>query len=358
MRPLLERLRARIAATGPISLADYMALALGDPAAGYYRTRDPLGRSGDFTTAPEISQMFGELIGLWLADRLARHEGARPRLVELGPGRGTLMADALRAAGPLQTLPLSLVETSRPLRAAQASRLPQAVWHETLEAVPDEPLLLVANEFLDALPVRQYLADDRGWREVQVGLAGAGLGFGLSGRIPRAGLQPAPGDWAEESPAAEGIVASLAARIAHRGGAALIIDYGYREADRPAGPTLQAIKDHARADPLAAPGEADLTWLIDFDRLAAVARDAVDEPHAIAVHVTTQGAFLAQLGIGLRAAALARARPEEAGAIADALERLTSETAMGTRFKVMAITPAGPPPPGFVEEPKPEDDTP
>ncbi|MEM6354922.1 MAG: SAM-dependent methyltransferase [Pseudomonadota bacterium] len=343
--PLEAIIRAEIAARGPISVAEFMGLALGHPEHGYYTIRDPLGRAGDFTTAPEISQMFGEIVGLWLADRLASLPAeTRPALAELGPGRGTLMADALRAAPALRDLPLTLVETSPVLRREQAARLPSCRHVTALSEVPEGPLLLVANEFLDALPVHQYLSDGEGWREVRVGLTPEGaLSFGLSDRLP--GRRPAPaGAWAEESPAAEDIVSGTARRVAAHGGAALFIDYGYRAKDRPTGPTLQAIRSHAPADPLEAPGTADLTWLPDFDRLAVVAAAAAAP---VSVSLAEQGAFLAALGIGQRAATLARAAPGAADAIADALDRLCGPDAMGTRFKVLAITPEGSQPPGF-----------
>lgn len=344
--PLLRQLKARIAARGPISVAEYMSIALGDPVHGYYTTRDPLGVAGDFTTAPEMSQMFGELVGLWLADRHAAG-AAGTILAELGPGRGTLMADALRASPALAVLPLWLVETSTTLRAEQGKRLTRAQWVDRPDALPDAPLLLVANEFVDALPVRQYIADAGGWREVQIGLDPDGrLAFGLSGRLPppAGGAPPAPGAWREESPAAETAIAEIARRIAMHGGGALIIDYGYGAEDRPAGPTMQAVRRHERADPLEAPGEVDLTWLPDFDALASTARAAAP----VEAWVTTQGQFLVELGIGQRAAALAAARPGEAAAIADALERLVMADAMGERFKVLAILPADHPrPPGF-----------
>ena len=351
MTALLDIIRAQIRADGPMTVADYMALCLGHPRHGYYTTRDPLGAAGDFTTAPEISQMFGEMIGLWLARVWA--DAGRPapfRLVELGPGRGTCMADALRAArvapGFAEAADLWLVETSPVLRAAQAKRLADthggAQSVARLEEVPEGPCLLVANEFLDALPVRQFIASAEGWREKLVGLGPEGLVWGLSPAIP--GNSDAPeGAWREDSALAEAITGQIAARIARDGGAALLIDYGYRAADRPPGFTLQALRRHAPADPLAAPGHADLTWLIDFDRLAAGLAP-------LATAIAPQGAFLGRLGIGARAARLAAARPDEAETIADALERLTAADQMGTLFKALAAWPEGhPAPPGFEE---------
>ncbi len=349
MTPLEGLIRERIRLNGPMPVAEYMALCLGHPRLGYYITRDPLGSAGDFITAPEISQMFGEMIGLWLAQVWA--DAGRPDpflLVELGPGRGTLMADALRTArnatGFGEAARLWLVETSLRLREAQAKRLPGARWTDRLAEVPEGPLLLVANEFLDALPVRQYLATAEGWREKQVGLRNGRLVWGLSAPLP--GRTRAPeGHWREDSPAAESIARQVAERIAAHGGAALFVDYGYDAADRPPGFTLQALRAHAPADPLEAPGEADLTWLIDFDRLAEALAP-------LATAIAAQGAFLARLGIGRRAARLADVRPHEAGAIADALERLTAAEQMGTHFKALAAWPAGQArPPGFAETP-------
>ena len=326
-----------------MSVAEYMALCLGHPEHGYYVTRDPLGVRGDFVTAPEISQMFGELIGLWL--RVVWEGMGAPagvRLVELGPGRGTLMADALRVAGTLARMAeVWLVETSPVLRAEQSRRVPGARFASRLEDMPEGPALIVANEFLDALPVRQFLSTAQGWRERQVGMIDGRLGWGLSGVYP--GLDPAPvGEWREHSSAAETVVREISRRVA-AGGAALLIDYGYRPADRPARPTLQAVRGHAQTDPLESPGEADLTWLVDFEWLAGALAPA-------GTWTATQGAFLTRLGIGHRAAALAAARPREADAVADALERLTAPEAMGTLFKVLAALPQGSPcPPGFEE---------
>ena len=321
-KPLEARLRARILAEGPLSVADYMAEAN----AHYYATRDPFGADGDFITAPEISQMFGELIGIWLADLWLR--AGRPgaaRYVELGPGRGTLAEDALRAMrGAGLAPPVELVETSPVLRAAQAERV-SARWHDDLSTIPAAgPLLVVANEFFDALPVRQY----DGSRELRVSYAG---GFVRDGAVER-----------ETSPAALAIVAELARGLAAQGGAALIVDYGH---DRPGtGDTLQAISGHAYADPFEAPGERDLTAHVDFHALATAAR-------AEGVRVfgpAPQGAWLNAVGIKLRAASLAKAAPERSAEIAAARTRLTNPDQMGRLFKVMAlIAPGWPEPGGF-----------
>ena len=332
-----------------MTVADYMALCLGHPKHGYYITRDPLGAAGDFTTAPEISQMFGEMIGLWLAQVwIDTGRPAQFRLVELGPGRGTCMADALRAGcavpGFKAAADLWLVETSPVLRAAQAEQLPHAQWADRLEDVPAGPYLIIANEFLDALPVRQFIATAQGWREKRVGLRGEALIWGLSSPLP--GDCDAPeGTWREQAALADAVAQQIARRIGADGGAALFIDYGYTAASRPPGFTLQALRRHAPADPLERPGAADLTWLVDFDRLAA----SLAPLHTAC---TRQGSFRAGLGIGQRAAGLAAARPAEADAVADALERLTADGQMGTLFKALVAWPAGKPtPPGFGEPP-------
>jgi SAM-dependent MidA family methyltransferase len=322
-----------------------MARVLGDPLHGYYITRDPLGAAGDFTTAPEISQMFGELIGAWAAD-LWQRAGAPPaRLVELGPGRGTLMADLLRATVRVPGfagLPVHFVETSPVLRACQAARVPHARWHDALADVPDDrPLLLVANEFFDALPVRQFVRTQSGWRERVVVHDGHRF-VPATGAIPvdalvAPGLRNAcEGSIVEASPASTAIAAEIGARLRSRGGAALVIDYGY--VGPAVGDTLQALKAHAFADPFATPGEADLTAHIDFAALAAASGVPAFGP-------VGQDVFLTALGLRERAAAL-RARAADQAAIDAAATRLT-ET-MGTVFKAMALTgPAWPQPAGF-----------
>ncbi len=352
--PLGRRIARQIAQTGPITVAEYMALCLTDPEQGYYTTRDPLGVQGDFITAPEISQMFGELIGLWLAQCwLDQGRPAPVTLTELGPGRGTLMADALRATrivpGFHEALRLVLVEASPVLRARQRAALAgsEITFADTAEALPEAPLLLIANEFFDALPVRQFQRAGAGWRERMVGLdAGGGLAFGLSGPVAPEALAPRladtrEGEVVELCPAAPGIAQEIARRISAHGGAALIVDYG---GWRGTGDTLQALAGHRFADPLAAPGTADLTAHVDFEPIARAARAA----GAAVAPLTTQGTFLARLGIAERAAALSRGL---AGAALTAHEaahrRLTAPEEMGTLFKVLALHPQGPPPPGF-----------
>ena len=323
---LEDRLRRRIAESGPITVAEYMAGAN----AHYYAAADPLGAAGDFTTAPEISQMFGELVGVWLADLWQRAgQPQRAQYVELGPGRGTLAADALRAAAAAGLRPEAhLVETSPVLRAAQAERLPAARWHESIDTLPDgEPLLIVANEFFDALPVHQYAPDGR---ELRVDFR--------DGRFVR---DPAE-SIVEVSHAALAIARELARRIAAQGGAMLTVDYG-----RPriaAGDTLQAVSGHAYADPWQAPGARDLTCLVDFAALARIGVAGGARVHG----PVGQGEWLEAMGIAVRAAALARAAPERTEEIEAARARLTAPEQMGRLFKVLATTaPSWPAPAGF-----------
>ena len=352
MTALADLVRARIAEEGPMRIDAFMALALGHPTLGYYATRDPLGAGGDFTTAPEISQMFGELTGLWLVQAWLDQGGPAPFvLAEFGPGRGTLMRDALRAARAvpefLAAARLWLVETSATLRARQAETLAAHAprWASRPAELPAGPLFAVANEFLDALPIRQVRRTDAAWSERTV--VGVGGGFALAWGPPRPdadldrrfpGL--ADGAVAEIGEAAEAFAAGLGARIAATGGAALLVDYGAWDGW---GDTLQALRRHAPADPLADPGEADLTAHVRFRPLAEAARPAR------ACGPVGQGAFLERLGITERALALARGKPaEEAAAIAAAHRRLTHTGEMGNLFQVLAFLPEGaPPPPGL-----------
>ena len=354
MTALAGLLAARIAATGPMTLADYMAECLLHPRHGYYTGRDPFGAAGDFTTAPEISQMFGELIGLCLAQCWLDQGAPAPfALAEIGPGRGTLMADALRAIarvpGMREAAQVHLVEASPRLRARQAEALGGTVtpaWHDRIEDLPDLPLFLVANEFFDALPIRQFLRSGGGWRERQVGLVEGRLaaGFGpetgygfLSGRL----ADTAAGEIVELCTALPAIAGEIARRIARFGGAALVIDYGGWHSR---GDTLQAVRAHRPDDPFAAPGAADLTAHVDFEALARAFRAAGGRPSGM----TPQGVFLERLGIAARAGILARglsgARLQDHLA---AHRRLTHPEEMGQLFKVMACHPAGTPmPPG------------
>jgi NADH dehydrogenase [ubiquinone] 1 alpha subcomplex assembly factor 7 len=332
-----------------------MTACLHDPEHGYYATRPRLGAEGDFITAPLVSQMFGELLGAWAAETWARLGQPAPfRLVEVGPGDGTLMSDMLRvlarAPGLLEAADLWLVEPSRPLRARQAERLARHApqWAGRLDEVPaGAPIILLANEVLDCLPVRQFLRTAAGWAERRVGLDAEGrLAFGLAPTPqdfrPPPGLEQAPeGMIAELSPAQAGFGAEIGARIAQGGGAALLIDYG-RDTAEP-GDTLQALVAHRRVDPLACPGEADLTVHADFPAVAAAALKA----GAAVAPVLGQGELLRRLGIEHRAAALARARPDLAERIGRQLSRLVDPDQMGTLFKVLAIHQNGFPVPGF-----------
>ena len=399
---LLDRLRAQIAQDGPISVAEYFTRCLHDPRDGYYATRPAIegggGEAGDFLTAPGVSQMFGELIGLWLLETWTRMGRPSPvRLVEVGPGDGTLIGDVLRAAKLLPDFLDAadpwLVEVSPPLRALQAKRLagatPAPRWADRLEAVPaGAPLLLIANEVLDCLPARQFVRTDGGWAERMVGLDDQGqLAFGLralqaplpldgggvGGRGVRgggrhAGLAPSgtaftpipnpspikgegsypAGTIVESSPAQAALGAEIGHRVARDGGAALLIDYGR---DTPgAGDTLQAVKAHAKVSPLAQPGQADLTVWADFPAVLAAARESGAATGAI----LPQGAFLKALGIEARARALAAARPDQADVLARQLDRLIGAAQMGDLFKVACLHAPDLAPPLF-ETPSSED---
>lgn len=347
---LREHLAARIRATGPLTVADYMADCLLHPTLGYYSTRDPFGTSGDFTTAPEISQMFGEMLGLCLGQTWV--DQGRPdrfALTELGPGRGTLMADVLRVAravpGFTQAAQVHLVEASTTLRDVQARTLAEhtPTWHETVDTLPEQPLFVLANEFLDALPIRQHVRDGDGWRERLITQHNGTLSFALSPPLPVPELahhSVAKGTMVERSPALSGIVATVAERIARHGGTAIFIDYGHW---RSRGDTLQALRDHAPEDPLATPGGADLTAHVDFEAIATAA--AATRVSAM----TPQGILLERLGITARAQALARGLEGPAlDAHVAAHRRLTHPTQMGDLFKAMAlVAPDTALPPGF-----------
>jgi len=352
MTPLQAHLLQRIAAEGPLGLDDYMAAALGHPDHGYYMSGDPLGRTGDFVTAPEVSQMFGELIGLWCAvvwSSMGRP--ARLNLVELGPGRGTLMADALRALsqveGVLDALEVHMVETSPSLTLRQQRNLSLAErpvhWHRHFAEVPDGPLVVVANEFLDALPIRQMVRTETGWAERKVGADGACLVWVDVPSLAAPGIDAPVGGIVEIAPIRDAAAGEIATRVAQGGGAALLIDYGH-VLSAP-GDTLQAVRDHKYHDVLTDPGEADLTSHVDFASVARHARAA-----GAAVHGPVgQGAFLRALGIEARAKVLARGKtPREAGEVHGAMKRLIAPAEMGALFKVLALTAPGlPVPAGF-----------
>ncbi len=343
--PLAEILKARIKAQGPLSVAEYMGECLLHPRYGYYSTRDPLGAAGDFTTAPEISQMFGELLGLALAQSWLDRGAPSPfALVEPGPGRGSLMADILRATravpGFHAAAQVHLIEASPPLRARQKQALAgwegaAITWHDNFETLPDLPLFLIANEFFDALPIRQFQRVDNGWRERVIGLREGALAFGLGAPVNPAHLAPRlvdtrPGAVVETCAPAQAIMARIGARIATRGGVALVIDYGGWHS---LGDTLQALRDHAPVPVLATPGQADLTAHVDFEALAQAAPENV-----IASRMTPQGVLLERLGIAERARVLARAL---GGAALDnhiaAHRRLTHPSEMGTLFQALAF---------------------
>ena len=349
---LEDRLKAQISATGPITLADYMSAALMDPEGGYYTTRAPFGVGGDFVTAPEISQMFGELIGLCLAQCwLDQGAPRRVALTELGPGRGTLMADILRATAAVpgfhQAAHVHLVETSPKLRAAQAEALSgrDVTWCETLSEVSDGPLFLVANEFFDALPIRQFQRSGAQWAERHVGLMDGALAFGLGPEQPQPVLthrleDTRDGDVVEWAQVGVSISGAIADRLAKAGGVALIIDYGDW---RSLGDTLQAVRDHQRAEPLETPGQADLTAHVDFEALARAA-DGVEH-----TRLCPQGVFLERLGITARAQRLAQSlEGASLQAHVAAHRRLTHPEEMGTLFKVLGLFPThASPPPGL-----------
>jgi SAM-dependent MidA family methyltransferase len=323
--PLERALRERIRAEGPITVEAYMEACN----SYYYATRDPLGGGGDFITAPEISQMFGEMLGAALTDCWKRAAAPADAIyAELGPGRGTLASDALRV---LRSAGFSggahFVETSPQLREAQRASVPHAHWHETIDQLPAKPLLLVANEFLDALPVRQ-LVDGI---ERRVLIAAGGLAFDRDGEI------------VETSPARGQAVSAIAAKLVQDGGVALLIDYGH-ERTAP-GDTLQALRGHKFAPVLVNPGEQDLTAHVDFESVTRAARDA----GAAVTPLVGQGEWLRRLGIEGRAEALIRSNPERAAEVRSALGRLTEPGQMGELFKVIAVhSPEWPVPAGFV----------
>ena len=343
---LKERLAAQIAAGGPITVAEYMHACLHDPVDGYYATRPDLGEKGDFITAPLVSQMFGELIGLWAVETWRGLGSPSPfRLVEVGPGDGTLMSDLLRAARLvpefLAACELWLVEVSEPLMRLQMEILAKApltpTWAQRIADIPEgAPIILIANELLDCLPARQFVQAPTGWVEKLVGLDTDGeLTFALSEPAPPGGMV------LEVSAAQEAFATQLAYIIKRESGAALLIDYGRSEPGF--GDTFQALSHHAKVDPLAAPGAADLTVHADFPTVLEAAR-----AEGCAAAIVPQGLFLSRLGVEHRAAALARARPERGEALQRQLQRLIAPDQMGELFKAATIHfPHEPVPPGF-----------
>ena len=359
MTTLLDEIKELIAQHGPITVERYMALALSHPEFGYYMNRDPFGASGDFTTAPEISQMFGELLGLWAAEVWSSMGSpSLVHLVEVGPGRGTLMSDALRAARIVPefraALDVWLMETSPTLAAMQHELLLDSgvavAWAQKLSEIPSGPAIVLANEFLDALPVRQFVRVGGQWRERMVRLNGDGnIAYDVA-PTPELYIQAnAPnGEVLEVNPAGHRFMFELGTRLVRQGGAALLIDYGHSVTGL--GDTLQALRAHRYVDPLAAPGDCDLTAHVDF---AAMARSASATGAAVYGPID-QGDFLRAIGIDLRTKALAdRADPERAEELKHARDRLVGKGKgeMGALFKAMAVANRRlPPPPGFQPE--------
>jgi NADH dehydrogenase [ubiquinone] 1 alpha subcomplex assembly factor 7 len=360
---LAQRIARRIRNDGPMSLSQYLTMALYDPDDGYYHRRDPIGAAGDFVTAPEISQVFGELLGLWcIACWQQLGEPDPVVLAELGPGSGTLMTDLLRAAGTVprfrQALRLSLIEASPILRARQQAHLrdAQPQWLDRPEDLPAGPLLLVANEFLDALPIRQLVRGRREWCERLVGLDPDGHLALVDGpespalsRIARErlGRDAPPGAVVEICPAALSLAAMLGTRLGAATGAALFIDYGYAGELR--GATLRAVRQHRPVLPLDEPGAADLSADVDFAAFAQTAKARGGEVHG----PVPQGRFLTSLGAPIRLAALAaRASPAQHKLLESGVARLLDPGQMGTLFQVMALSSPGLQPPGFAEEPE------
>ncbi|MGC2630248.1 MAG: SAM-dependent methyltransferase [Rhodomicrobium sp.] len=373
--PLARKLAARMSAEGAVTLQDYMETCLYDPEYGYYKQRDPLGREGDFITAPEISQVFGELIGLWAGETWRIAGEQEVRLIELGPGRGTLMADALRALrvlpGFLESASVHLIETSAPLRAAQEKALSgvrcPVSWHERIEQVPPGAAIVIANEFFDCLPVRQFAFDDAAglWRERTIGFADGSFRFELGSKgmevpphsvsLPRwreDAVSPSPpveragvrgsltgiedGDIVEVRPGAAGILQTFAARTAVAPLAALIVDYGYSQPSY--GDTVQAVSRHRFAGLFEAPGEADLTAHVDFGALVQIAK----ELNLDALGPMPMGEWLLRLGLEARVRQLmSRATAEEATEIRSRVSRLVDPAQMGVLFKALVITGGG-----------------
>ncbi len=345
---LSEKLIEHIRENGPLTVAEYMGACLYDPEDGYYATRPGIGgANADFLTAPEASQMFGELIGLWCAHEWEVLGKPAFNWIELGPGRGVLMEDAIRATKRIEGMHAAatviLVETSPPLREEQANRVPDAEWETRIEEVAPGPCIIVANEFFDCLPIRQFIRGEDGWHEKLVGLNEAEkLTFGLSSAIPAPDSEDEIGTVREIAPGLESIIYDIERRLHDAPGRVLIIDYGYASPE--GADTLQALKNHKKIDPIETPGEADLTAHVDFARIAQLADQA-----GLAVHgPITQAQFLRALGIEMRHDTLAQANPAHAKRLKRELNRLTGADQMGALFKVICLSsPSLPPPAGF-----------
>lgn len=352
----MTRLKTRIVdlieALGPIPINEYMALCLFDPADGYYMTREPFGAAGDFITAPEISQMFGELVAVWIYQAwLASGRPLPTTIAEIGPGRGTLMKDMLRTQSRLDPdlangAAFAMIETSPRLTDVQKQTLgvtPFAIgWHETIDTLPQQPLFIVGNELFDAVPIRQFVRAGAGWRERMVGLDDAnelrffaGAGSVDPALLPADAAEAPQGAIVEIAPARTALMAAIAERIARQGGAGLFLDYGHLQPG--VGDTLQALRGHNHEDVLANPGKADLTTHVDFAALAAIVR-----AHGLDAHLTRQGDFLLGMGILERAGQLGADADQAArDKITEAVERLAGPQAMGDLFKVLAVLPRG-----------------
>ncbi|HEY8574986.1 MAG TPA: SAM-dependent methyltransferase [Devosia sp.] len=351
---LPELIDMQIRTSGPMSVASYMGLCLTHPVKGYYKVADPLGAAGDFVTAPEISQMFGELIGFFMVNLWQQMGSPKAfSLLELGPGRGTLMADMLRVAcraeGFRDALDLRLFETNPALIAEQNARLEayEPKWIDAFEKVGDGPLLVLANEFFDAMPIRQFVRMEDGWHERMVGLSDGKRSFGLNPTpIPPSAMPEAVADAELNSVFEVGLASGevmkrLAAIVSRQGGGILAIDYGYGRTQT--GETLQGVRRHRFADVLAAPGETDLSAHVDFEALGTLAAKAGLQVQPLA----TQGSFLTRLGIDQRVKGLSTANPAQAGTIAAARDRLVDTGQMGELFKVFCAASPGLVPPGF-----------
>ena len=354
MNALETKIHRLIEAEGPISVALYMALCLGDPEHGYYMRQEAFGVKGDFITAPEISQLFGEIIGVFLALSLDQLDDEKPvTLVELGPGRGTLVADVLRTLKQLRPrhfalLEVALVETSPRLRELQAKTIAAhktPVFHDSIASLPDQmPLLVIGNEFLDALPMRQFMKAGAAWRERMVTVENGKLAFcsGAStlapNELPHAALPAQEGAIFEIAPARMAVVEDLSMRILDQGGVALLIDYGHLNSGF--GDTLQAMRAHQFAPVLKSPGEVDLTSHVDFEVLQTAAITS-----GCKAALTTQGAFLLEFGLLERAGWLGAGKPSVFQTdMQTAVERLVSPNAMGDLFKVLSFGRILPPP--------------
>jgi len=352
MNRLGERIAGLIRTAGPVSVADYMAICLFDPDHGYYTTREPFGAEGDFVTAPEVSQMFGELVAVWLVEAwLANGNPIPATIAEIGPGRGTLMKDMVRTIGRVAPhlaagADFALVEASPRLAAVQRETLRDNgrtfAWHDTIDTLPDGPLFMVGNEIFDALPFRQFVRHDGKWLERAIGFDADGnfqFGIGTAAlaqeSLPSEAQNAPDGSIFEIAPAREALMSAIATRIAAHGGAGIFFDYGHLKPGL--GDTFQAVRKHRSEGVFDNPGEADLTSHVDFSALAAVARS-----HGLEAHTATQGEFLLGMGLLERAGRLGQAADEAAREkIAADVERLAGPDQMGELFKVLAILPPG-----------------